>query len=114
MTLKARGKRVFIILSNPASSLYNPEKMMSRITGAIERRDLDPKILETARPILDRLRAVSLRSGATVIDPVSYICTGPICKTTNQSGFPLYRDDDHLRSSYAAQYATFVDQIYRP
>lgn len=111
-SLTAHGKRVFVILSNPTSNLYNPMNMLSRITGAMYTRDLDRRALDTSRPILDLLRAVAVQSGATVIDPVPYMCRGPLCRTA-EDGVPLYRDDNHLRSSYAKRYAVFVDQVYK-
>jgi peptidoglycan/LPS O-acetylase OafA/YrhL len=111
-SLTTHGKRVFVILSNPAAIFYNPLAMVSRITGVTQARDLDRGALQTTLPIIDRLRAVSIQSGATVIDPVPYLCGESVCRTTTDSGLPMYKDNDHLRSSYVARYATFIDQIY--
>ncbi len=112
-TLKAHGKKVFVILSNPHSRLYDPRRMISRISALVDVRNVKKETLENARPILERLTSVAVESGATVIDPVPYLCGGSICRTTSEDGLPLYKDGDHLRSSFAACHATFVDQIYK-
>jgi peptidoglycan/LPS O-acetylase OafA/YrhL len=111
--LRLDGKRVFIILSNPASELFDPKHMISRISGKIESKDVDRwSAAEAARPIVSMLRAAATRAGATVIDPVRYVCSERVCKTTGDLGLPLYIDGDHMRSSYVAKSAGFIDEIF--
>ncbi len=112
-SLRSQGKRVFIILSNPTSIVFDPKKMVSHFTGAFHARDLEISELRTSRLILDRLKAVGVQCGAIVIDPVPYLCNATTCKTTSEQGLPLYKDDNHLRSSYVADHATFIDEIYK-
>jgi len=109
--LRATGKRVFIILSNPTSRYYDPVKMLSRLTGHLEARDVERKAIEGARPILDRLRTAAQENGAEVIDPVPALCRGDVCATT-EDGQPIYKDTHHFRASVSARRAGYIDRIF--
>jgi hypothetical protein len=113
--LVGQGKDVFVLLSNPTGVAYDPTSMISRLTNTVRRRDVNrDNFVEAVRPVIDRIRMAAVRAGATVIDPLPYLCGGAVCRTTTHDGLPRYLDRDHLRSSYAADAAVFIDQVLEP
>jgi hypothetical protein len=113
-TLTAAGKNVFVLLSNPSAPVFDPAGMISRLSARIVPRNLDrSEFVEGARPVVDRVRQAAEAGGATVIDPVTYLCGPSACQTTRPDGEPLYRDDSHLRAS-SAEAAVFVDLVFGP
>ena len=111
-SLKAEGKRTFVILSNPESDLFDPNQMVSRLTGRRTQRDYERSNFDFAKPLLDRVRAAALEGGAEIIDPAEFLCGKVVCKTTDNYGHAIYKDADHYRASFAAQHVTFIDQVY--
>lgn len=107
------GKRVFVVLSNPAAMGYDPKRMISRWTALeVEKnREVSRVVFAPDEWIQSALAAMALRCGATVIDPVSYLCSGATYGT-REDGRPVYRDDNHLRSSFAARRATYLEQVF--
>lgn len=110
--LRASGKKVFVILSNPASRLYSPDILLNRITGRIAERDLERTALEVRQPVLGPLADEAGRAGAVVIDPVSSLCGAEVCRTVGADGTPLDRDSNHIRATTARKMATFVDRVF--
>ncbi len=111
--LHAQGKKIFIILSNPTSPDFRPQNMVSRLTlasTAIDRIDREA-FVHHITPVTARLRAIATRTGATLIDPVPFLCTKTACPTRTPAGRPVYKDDNHLRPFYAVEKATYIDKI---
>lgn len=110
------GKKVTIILSNPTSPIYEPGSMvLSRLDSKIE-FGAEPFILkqdyvEFVSPITNMLRQVARETGAEIIDPVEYLCGTEKCLAT-LNGYPIYKDDNHLRSCYVREQASFLDDLY--
>jgi peptidoglycan/LPS O-acetylase OafA/YrhL len=118
-TLVSGGRRVFIVLSNPTSQLFvpvfPPEVRLSlhpplRLAANGPRVDARP-FESFVAPLTDRLRNIAAQTGAIVIDPRTTLCDGLICPSTGLDGLPLYVDSNHLRSSFARQRASFVDEM---
>ena len=99
--LTAAGKRVVLVLSSPRGAAFDPK-------AAIDREWLNLKIsspfkpVERIRPPIDaRLREIAARSGAAVLDPADWLCSASSCPTADADGRPLYKDESHLRASFA-------------
>ena len=110
------GKKVTIILSNPTSPVYEPGSFVSSRLSAKVKFGEDPFILRRdyvafVAPISDMLRRVAEETGAEIIDPVQYLCGEEKCYVT-ANGSPIYKDDNHLRSSYVREHLTFLDGLY--
>jgi peptidoglycan/LPS O-acetylase OafA/YrhL len=117
--LVSGGRRVFIVLSNPTSQVFVP------VFPIEARLSLHPPLLFSANgprvdagpfesfvaPLTDRLRNIAAQTGAIVVDPRIALCDGMICASTGLDGLPLYVDSNHLRSSFARQRASFVDEM---
>jgi len=120
LTLVSSGRRVFIILSNPTSPLFEPvfptEIRLSLQPPASLRSDKAPRIdagpFESfAAPVMNRLRAIGAQTGAQVVDPRLTLCEGMICPARDSNGMPLYLDSNHLNGSNARERASFVDEM---
>lgn len=117
--LVSSGRRVFIVLSNPTSPLFDPlfppEIRISRqasgsfALGSGPMVDAAPFESHVA-PLMNRLRDVAARSGAKVIDPRSTLCDGMICPASDSNGLPRYIDSNHLRGFAAGEHASFIDE----
>jgi peptidoglycan/LPS O-acetylase OafA/YrhL len=98
-------KQVFVMLSNPTSREFNPLNMVERITYRVSvPSGIDRSAFERrAAAVTARIRAVAQTAGATVVDPVEFLCDSERCPARDTSGQPLYKDSNHLRSSFAQE-----------
>lgn len=113
-------KRVFLLLSIPGGPEFDPRNMFegSRWT------QLAPKPTPTLFPLsrfraehgelLNALSTIGKTHGATVIDPIPFLCDPVTCNVLDPEGSPLYMDEHHIRPSQALRSATFIDQTLRP
>lgn len=62
-------------------------------------------------PVVNILKSIATNTGAVAVDPLAYFCEGSVCRATTKDGRPKYMDSQHLRSSYAKEAATFIDQM---
>jgi peptidoglycan/LPS O-acetylase OafA/YrhL len=110
------GKRVFLILPNPDAPGLNPAALLPRRLPwlspgkAQQKVALTDAVARSAR-LRDRLNELAKRAGATVIDPVPFLCRCASCQTIGPDGRSMYVDDHHLRPSFVREYAKYIDQI---
>lgn len=116
--LVSNGRRVFIVLSNPSSPLFDPLfPPQYRLSLRAPRTLPDGPRVDAAsfesfvEPLMSRLRAVAAHTGAKVLDPRSTLCDGMICPASDSNGVPLYLDTNHLSGFAARNRATFLDEI---
>jgi hypothetical protein len=118
--LVSSGRRVFIVLSNPTSPLFEPvfpadirlSLHLPSSLGSDKGSRIDAGPFESfAAPVMNRLRAIAAQTGAKVIDPRLTLCDGIICPATDSKGMPLYLDSNHLNGSNARERASFVDEM---
>jgi hypothetical protein len=115
--LVSSGRRVYIVLSNPTSPLFEPlfplelrvSPHASGLAGAGALVDAAPFESYIA-PLMNRLRDIATRSGAKVIDPRSTLCDGMICPAGDPNGLPRYLDSSHPRGFAAREHASFMDE----
>jgi peptidoglycan/LPS O-acetylase OafA/YrhL len=120
--LRSRGKRVFIVLSNPSTGRYenngNKDQTARRLAGLFGRPALPDEIQKSEfllrRSVVERaLRAIAFRTGSQIIDPAEFLCGTSQCPTVSKDGIPIYKDDDHLRSEFVRTGAAYIDRITR-
>jgi peptidoglycan/LPS O-acetylase OafA/YrhL len=118
--LVSSGRRVFIVLSNPSSPLFEPlfpARLRFSVHGfesvALESGPtLDARPFEAyVAPLMSTLREIAERTGAQVVEPSSTLCKGFICQASDANGLPRYIDSNHLRGLAAREHATFIDEI---
>jgi peptidoglycan/LPS O-acetylase OafA/YrhL len=121
--LRASGRRVFILLSNPTSARFDPGYLFpravrfslhlpDRISAPAVKRSVDDRQYEAyVAPLMGRLRDIAAASGATIIDPARALCPQMSCPATNERGLPVHVDSNHLTGAFAREHATFIDTI---
>jgi peptidoglycan/LPS O-acetylase OafA/YrhL len=118
--LVSSGRRVFILLSNPTSPLFEP-LFPPGLRFSVQGIDklppgggptLDLRTYEAyVAPLMNTLREISARTGARILAPSSTLCMGFTCQAYDADGLPRYIDSNHLRNLTAREHATFVDEI---
>lgn len=111
--LRARNRRVYVILSSPRGPNYDPARMFSRISGKLHPSPVHrEEFRRSVSLVVDRVRTATLSAGAIVLDPTEYLCDGDVCATVTADGRPVYKDSNHLRPFFAAERATYIDAAY--
>jgi len=112
------GRRVYLILPSPTHGKFDPQTAVSRtMTGyTIDAESQEGVSTETLRinreKIATRLRDISARTGAGIIDPFDDICgTGPRCSIFFADGDPKFADMMHLRPSFVMDHITVFDAL---
>ncbi len=112
----ATGRRVYVVLNIPISPELDPKSLVDRSTfmsfsikaGGVRLTQLEDSFGETSR----RLRAAAMQAGATVIDPLNYLCDQQgLCPATTVDGDPIYKDSSHLRPTYVRSHVKYLDAI---
>jgi len=117
--LVSGGRRVFIVLSNPTSPLFDPlfplrcrlARSASSTCSLAGGPEVDAGSFESfVAPLMSRLRDLAARTGAKVLDPRATLCDGMMCPATSADGLPLYLDSNHLSGFAARDRAGFLDE----
>jgi SGNH domain (fused to AT3 domains) len=112
--LLAAGKRVYIVLDTPLGPDFDPRQMISHSLVSADQRPIVPlppraQIQRAFDPITARLLSVGAETGATVIDPMKFLCSETVCPATTPDGEPMYHDLFHLRPAYVRDNVRFLD-----
>ncbi|HYA19070.1 MAG TPA: SGNH hydrolase domain-containing protein, partial [Burkholderiales bacterium] len=68
------------------------------------------RFVAASEPVTSKLKEVTRRTGAIVINPVDYLCGKLICPSLAENGEPIYKDKSHIRTSYARDHVFFMDE----
>jgi hypothetical protein len=71
------------------------------------------KFLKEYGPLLDQIASVAKANGASVIEPVDYLCKDGICIVEDENG-PIHYDFGHLRSSFVRDKVKYLDATMAP
>jgi len=111
------GKKVTLILSVPTGEVLNPKNLHSRSFGRpfsqMTKTLTAREFLKNNGQIIEAIRAVAMKSGATVIDPMDYLCADGIC-IAEDDGIPIRYDATHLRPGYVREHVKYIDQTMNP
>lgn len=115
--LIGEGKAVYLILQSPRSDALDPRNMIGKRWGASSFQLHIPVITRDdatrpTRPVVLQLRAIAAATGATVIDPMDYLCR-EVCPVMTSDGVPIYRDEGHLNPAYVRNSVGYLDGILR-
>jgi len=113
--LRARGKRVFLILQPPSGNLFDPRSMISgsrfgemKPRTGMEAFRVDRFRSTNAAP-RSRLLEIARRTGSIAVDPVDYLCKAGICPVVDAAGEPLYTDPVHMRPFFVRSAVHYLD-----
>lgn len=104
---------VYLILDNQMADEYDPRQVL-RNRFNLSRNEATRNLLPLSpeqKALNATMRGLAERAGARVIDPLASLCPDDACPIFSAPGVPIFKDNHHLRSSYAAEHATFIDQI---
>jgi hypothetical protein len=118
---RREGRRVFIVLDNPRNprdavdAIIDPRHLVVRhlsgrlsLRPTVVRKDV---ILARQDPTRKWLVGVAQRSGATIIDPVEFLCPTTSCPVVTETGDPVYSDGSHLSPSFVRDRVTYLDDV---
>jgi len=112
--LVSAGKRVYVLLDMPVGTGFDPRQMIRRtltspgfvVDISTPKRAAVESVLE---PIRSRMIRTAGAAGATLIDPMDWLCNGTTCPAVSSHGEPLYQDAWTLRAAYVREHARFID-----
>jgi len=116
--LMQAGKKVYIVLNIPVDEALNPYHLFERSYwggfvvlhgGGIKKNDF----VQYASPVVNPLREIANQTGATVIDPLDYLCSSNFCPAALEDGTPIYRNSKHLALRFVRDHMNYLDQTMR-
>lgn len=118
--LQGSGAKVYLVLGVPNHHRFDPGEMVVRnLTGFRIAPDVEEAIpivgLRASHATTDaKLRAVSERTGATLLDPLPDICGGgENCSPFFGAGEPKFSDRVHLRPVFVQQNVRFLNSLLK-
>jgi len=111
-TFVLSGKRVFLLLDNPIGRDLDPKTHLngSRLTTLrCDETNRFHRLTVPERELRRRLTQLAVRAGAIPIDPLPSLCVGDVCPIQDAAGAFIYRDANHLRTSFVANQISFID-----
>jgi len=111
----ASKKKVYLVLNAPAGPTLDPRysSQGARLSSSLDFKLPDSLALNQYTieygPTRDALVAIALRAGATVIDPLDFLCKGNICPSVTADGKPIYKDSTHIRADYSRNHVAYLD-----
>lgn len=119
-SLQSLGAHVYIVLSTPVHGALSPRAMITRsLTGFSVAPDAGKSVPISGlkgpiNSVDDKLRIVSERTGAPLLDPFPDICgTGDECSPFFDDKDPKFSDGQHLRPKFVRYHIRFLDFLLR-
>lgn len=115
MQLRALGKEVYVVLNPPGGGSADPG-VVSRI-NLLQHDKPEIKYISIAEhlqrtgTINTHIKTSAKRAGASVIDPMAWICSSTQCAFTDQKGIPYFKDATHFRASFIRQRVKDFDKL---
>ena len=111
------GKKVVVVLNMPTALSLDPANAISRdyFGRCSLRGDVLTKsdFLRADGGTRNRVAAVAVASGASLIDPLDTLTHEGVCLKENQDG-PVYHDAAHLRPSFVRKEIRYLDPFLLP
>jgi peptidoglycan/LPS O-acetylase OafA/YrhL len=114
VALRDHGVAVWIVSNIPTGAALAPLNGLKRSwSGAIA---LAPGGIDRApferdwAPFREGLEQIAAATGSQFIDPMPALCDAASCRATAPDGAPIYKDANHLRSSWVRDHADFIDR----
>jgi SGNH domain (fused to AT3 domains) len=109
------GKRVYLVLPIPRGEAFDPPGLVKRSIldlGFVVQKQIDRASVDAfLEPASSRLIQIAKSTGATIIDPIPFICHSDYCATLADDGLPVYTDGSHLRQAFVREHITFLDSM---
>jgi len=114
--LVKEGKQVYVILDNPVGATVDPHQLVRRVVSSsgfrIDTSQISRELVERALGLIARdVQKAALESGATVINPLDFLCGKRTCPVISTENEPIYRDMWNLEPSFVRENAGFIDVV---
>ena len=105
--------KVFLILDNQMADENDPRQVIKNRINIYKNDALQGQVAlnQEQKALSARMKKIAVRAGAIAIDPLTTLCPNDVCPIFSAPGVPIFKDNHHLRSSYAADHAMFIDQV---
>ena len=105
--------KVFLILDNQIGDENDPRHVIKNRFNFYSNVALNGQLTlsDEQKSRSKRMREIATLAGVSVIDPLQELCPFGVCPIYSSAGIPIFKDNHHLRSSYVADHATFIDQV---
>ena len=118
--LQEYGAKVHLVRGAPTHSRFNPSEMVERsltgfrITPDVEKAIPVADLRAVHATVDDKLRTVSERTGAALLDPLPDVCGGGDgCSPFFGVGEPKFSDRVHLRPIFVREHLRFLDHLLK-
>lgn len=111
----SKGKTVYLLLDNPVGVAFDPSSYLqgNRLSGfSVSEMTPENTINNDQLKLRAELLSVAQQAGINVIDPVDHLCRDGECAALDVSGNPIYKDNNHLRASYARDHTSYIDPAF--
>ncbi|HNY29563.1 MAG TPA: acyltransferase family protein [Fibrobacteria bacterium] len=109
-----KTRKVYLLLDNPGTIANDPfQRLRGGRLFALEVLPAPDSLAPAADQagLRDHLLEMARRLGVEVLDPWEMLCDADRCLNALPDGTPVYKDDNHLRGSFLAERATFIDRV---
>ena len=115
LELVKANKRVYLVLQIPMGAALDPRLMIRRTVlapgfTATVRSPTRDEIMTAVGPIDTKLRTMAREVGASVIDPLEWLCDKTYCPAVSPDGSPMYHNYNHLLPSYVRNHVGYLDK----
>lgn len=114
--LKAQGKDVWIVLTMPSGTVFDPMYGVARAWWGADPAPLAAaersRVGDAAPAVRQALREIGRSRGATVVDPADHVCDAVRCPAADPDGRPRYKDSNHFRATFVAEQIRFLDRLF--
>ncbi|MDR1911878.1 MAG: hypothetical protein LBQ52_05985, partial [Helicobacteraceae bacterium] len=111
--LNAAGKKVYILAENPELPSYartlKDMLPIQPLQFIQEKYSYKQEVLDKQKVYLETLNEIK---GATIIHVIDAFCPSDKCLLLDESGLPLYRDNDHLSVNAGGRF--IVEKVLKP
>ncbi|GGA27683.1 hypothetical protein GCM10011326_44730 [Salipiger profundus] len=111
--LRSIGKRVVLVLDNPAAPEFNITGPRYRLNPFSNQLTPLMRVAVSSEQVNvhDRMVAFAERLNIDYIDPFVELCEGYMCLATDDNAVPIYKDSTHFNPQWALSSATFIDRL---
>ncbi|QXP82652.1 acyltransferase family protein [Methylococcus sp. ANG] len=109
----SKNYSVYLLLDNPNGEFFNPRNILRNRLNITRRIETDTINLSQEQLNLNNeLRSIALGAGARVVDQIRDLCPNNKCFRLDKFGRPIYKDENHLRSSFVIETKSRLDDVF--
>ncbi|MDL2284267.1 acyltransferase [Oxalobacter sp. OttesenSCG-928-P03] len=111
--IAALDKKAYLVLNIPlgleAQSLVKRDILRGEFQ--VRSRSIDKEAFRKKHEFIQNpMKDLAEKHGITVIDPVDHLCGKETCPALSPEGKAMYKDGDHLRSTYVRDHVKYLDE----